>query len=76
MTKFEFYREIGQNLKDLLDEYGMTQRELAIRIGVSKQIISAYINGERKPTIENLANIAYVLECDINELIMVDEMII
>lgn len=76
MTKFEFYREIGQNLKDLLDEYEMTQRELAIRIGVSKQIISAYINGERKPTIENLANIAYVLECDINELIMVDEMII
>lgn len=76
MTKFEFYREIGQNLKDLLDEYGMTQRELAIRIGVSKQIISAYINGERKPTIENLANIAYVLECDINELIMIDEMII
>lgn len=76
MTKFEFYREIGQNLKDLLDEYGMTQRELAIRIGVSKQTISAYINGERKPSIENLANIAYVLECDINELIMIDEIVI
>lgn len=75
MTRCELYREIGENLRDLLEEYGMTQRELAEAIGVSKQTISAYCQGSRQPSIENLVNIAYVLECGINEIITVDEMI-
>lgn len=75
MTRRELYREIGENIGDLLEEYGMTQFELAEAIGVSKQTISAYRQGSRQPSIENLVNIAYVLECDISDLITCDEMI-
>ena len=75
MTTEDMNFEIGQNIKSILDEYGMSQKELADEIGVSKQIISSYIYGERQPTIKNLINIAYILNCDINELITCDDFI-
>lgn len=75
MTTLDLNIEIGHNIKTVLDEYGMTQKELADEIGVSKQTISAYICGERQPTIKNLINIAYVLECDIDDLITCDDFI-
>lgn len=75
-TKEDLILEIGMNIDSVLREYGMTQGELADEIGVSRQLINAYIRGERMPTIINLINIAYVLECDISELIMVDDFVI
>ena len=75
MTVRDMNLEIGQNIKSALDEYSMSQKELADEMGVSKQIISAYICGDRQPTVKNLVNIAYVLECDINELITCDDFI-
>lgn len=75
MTKKEFMRELGQNLKSVMEEYNMTQRELAKETNISKQTISAYVCGERMPSLDNLANIAYVLNCDLDELVIIDEMI-
>lgn len=75
MTSLDLNIEIGQNIAAALDEYGMTQKELADEIGVSKQTISAYICGERQPSIKNLVNIAYALECRIDDLITCDDFI-
>ena len=75
MTKKIFMMEFGENLQSLLDDWGMTQQELADDIKVSKQTISAYVCGTRMPSIENLINISHVLDCELNELIIVDEMI-
>ena len=72
MTELELMRDFGENLKSLLDEWGMSQQELADEIDVGKSTISKYINGTGMPSLVNVINIAYVLECNIEELIDID----
>lgn len=50
--------QFSRNLKQLREEAGLTQTQLADRIGVSRGSISFYENGDRIPDIEVLASIA------------------
>lgn len=47
-----------KNLSNLLEEEGITQRELAEKIGVTEVTISRYLSGERNPRIEIVSKIA------------------
>lgn len=76
MTEVQLAKEIGFNIKRALDEYDMTQVELSELTGISKSTITKYIYGDAIPSIRNLINIAYVLECSLTDLIDVDEFII
>ena len=50
----------GTKIKELRDASGMTQTELAERIGVSKSVISAYEKGIRNPSHKVIQSIAEV----------------
>lgn len=76
ISEAELMTEFGRNLKDLLDEYQMSQNELAEATEMSKAAISCYVNGERMPSLKALVNIAYVLECDIEELVNCDQFVV
>lgn len=76
MTEERLAREIGNNLKSVMYEYGVTQKELSELTGISRSTISKYIYGDMVPTLKNILNIAYALECDITELVDADEPII
>ena len=52
---------LGNRISDLLQRYGLTQRELAERVGVTEVSMSRYIKGERVPKGPIIANIAKVL---------------
>ena len=65
MTK----QETGARIGALLKQNGMTQKELAMRVGATEAAISKYINGEREPRAEVLANIATVLHSTSEELL-------
>lgn len=54
-------KELGQKILNVLHTKGISQKELAVRIGVSEGVISRYISGERDPKPEMLANIATAL---------------
>lgn len=54
-------REFGLRITETLQKRGMTQRELAERIGVTEAVISRYISGDREPKPDVLANIATAL---------------
>ncbi|GIJ95808.1 hypothetical protein CAPN001_03770 [Capnocytophaga stomatis] len=54
-------------IKDILKEKGLTQNELAEKLGVSQVALNKVINGN--PTIETLLKIANVLEVDVRDLI-------
>lgn len=69
MTEIEFMKQIGNNIRDALDDWGMSQQELADEAGISQTTISRYINGDIMPSLKNIINIAYVLECDLTKLI-------
>ena len=53
--------EERQWLKDLLREHGLTQEELAKRIGVSRELVTNWISGRRRPSLKHLRRIAEVL---------------
>lgn len=51
-------KELGSRILETLQKRGMTQKELAMRIGVTEAVISRYISGDREPKPDVLANIA------------------
>lgn len=51
----------GERVQLLLEEIGYTQREFATMIGVSEAALSRYLNDEREPKMEVIANIATAL---------------
>lgn len=60
---------IGDRIKKLLDESGYTQAELAGMVGVTVSAMSRYINNEREPKGEIIANLATALNTTSDYLI-------
>lgn len=54
-------KELGLRMAETLQKRGMTQKELAVRIGVTEAVMSRYVSGDRGPKPEMLANIATAL---------------
>ena len=54
-------KELGSRIPETVQKRGMTQKELAGRIGVTEAVISRYISGDREPKPDALANIATAL---------------
>ena len=52
---------LGARISDLLDQQGLSQRELAEKVGVTEVSMSRYIKGERTPKAPIIANIARAL---------------
>lgn len=76
MTEFEWLDIFGDNLKSLLEDANMTQRELADAAGISEACVSKYITKLQAPNFRAIINIAYALDIDISELIDFGERII
>ena len=60
---------MGTNLLLALHRRGMTQTELAARVGCSQSVISQYISGTRKPSMDKLLRMVEVLGVTANDLI-------
>lgn len=57
-------------LKERRQKAGLSQEELASRIGVEKSTISKWEKGTTSPTIDRLQHVADVLGCDLVELLI------
>ena len=75
MSEVEFIDIFGDNLRDLMEEVGIGQNELAREIGVDNSTISYYINKKRMPTLRAFVNICIALECDMDDLVPMYEYI-
>lgn len=69
MSESEWLDLFGDNLRFMLYEANMTQRELADAAGLSESVISDYINKRKMPGIRAVLNIAHALDVDIADLI-------
>lgn len=60
---------IGKRLESILTEKGMTQRELAVKMNLSPQAISLWVNDKSDPDLENFKLLAEIMEVSADELL-------
>lgn len=65
----EKYRVIGSNIRMVRNAIGISQTELANRVGSDKSAISRYENGTQRPSLETLMRIADALDVDLVDLL-------
>ena len=53
-----YYSEFGENLKKLRISRNLTQKELGLKVGLSKAVVSKYENSLGYPTFDTLIRIA------------------
>lgn len=59
---------IGNNIRNIRKEKGMTLQQIADIIGCSPQLISQYESGKRQPKLETKKKIADALGCDVSDI--------
>ncbi|WP_078382084.1 helix-turn-helix transcriptional regulator [Sutcliffiella halmapala] len=60
-------------IKDLRKARKMTQEDLAIQVGVSRQSIIAIESGKYNPSLELAYNISKAFDCIIEEVFLLEE---
>ncbi|MGN0589829.1 MAG: helix-turn-helix transcriptional regulator [Ruminiclostridium sp.] len=60
---------ISRAIKRLRNNAGLTQVELAERIGISQGSLSSYENGKDIPSVNTLIRMADVFNCTLDELV-------
>ena len=65
--------EFGQKLKELRIHSGLTQKQLAERMGVSKSVISYYKLQERSPSPEILIQLASIFHVSSDYLLGIEK---
>lgn len=62
-------KDLPEKLKLLRAKYGLSQKQVADKLGVSPSIVSGYETGERTPSTEILLSISYLYNCSIDYLL-------
>lgn len=57
-------------IKEVLDEKGIKQTWLAEKLGKSYNMVNAYAQNRRQPSLEDLYRIADILKIDVKELLI------
>lgn len=60
--------DLGEKIKQLRTERGITQTQLARKLNLSKSSISKYESGQKFPTLEILINMAAFFHTSLDEL--------
>ena len=61
--------EFSERLKDLRKQVGLTQVDVAEKLGISQPAYASWERGVKKPTQENLVKIAQVLNVSVDYLV-------
>lgn len=64
--------KFGETIVLLRKEKGMTQKDLADKLGVTDKVVSRWETGKNYPDIETLKKLAEVLDVSVNELLQGD----
>ncbi|HJA01848.1 MAG TPA: helix-turn-helix domain-containing protein [Candidatus Gallimonas gallistercoris] len=65
--------QIRERLAEAIRNSGMTQTELARRLGIRQPTIGQYLSGRSMPALDTFANLCKVLDVDANDILCLDE---
>ena len=57
------------SVKEMRQKRGLTQKQLADRLGVKQQNVSDWERSLRSPSVKNLKKLAEILNCQIDDLV-------
>ena len=61
--------EIRQRLADAIRQSGMTQTEIACKVGIKQPTIGQYLSGRAMPSLETFANLCKVLDVSADDIL-------
>ncbi len=61
--------QIRKRLQEAIKQSGMTQTQIAKKIGVRQQTIANYLHQNKMPALDTFANLCKVLEVDTNYIL-------
>ena len=62
------YKAVGQRIRQLRCQHGMTQEDLSEKAEVSMSFIGLLERGEQKPSLETMVRLADTLDCSLDYL--------
>lgn len=65
--------KFNENLKNAREKRGLSQKDVAEKIGVAKSTYSLYESGNREPNVQTIKKIADLLKITADELLGLDE---
>ena len=65
--------QIRKKIAEAIKQSGLTQTELARRLGIKQQTVSHYVKGDKMPALDTLANLCAVLDLDANSILCVKD---
>ena len=66
------FAQVGKNISNLMTQSGMTQQNLADKLGISKQVMSKIIKGNKAINVTELSQIASILGITTDTLLTVE----
>lgn len=66
--------DLGKNIKELRKKAGLSQLELAERLGVSRSAVSSWEVNRNEPNIQDISKMSALFRCPLNMLIDPDNM--
>lgn len=73
MENLPLIDKIKERLSKAIVESGMSQKEIAAKVGISQQMISYYKCRQKVPSIDNLAILCKFLDVDTNYILCIDD---
>ncbi|MDD4923967.1 MAG: helix-turn-helix transcriptional regulator [Dehalococcoidales bacterium] len=68
MTKEIIFIKFGNRVREIRNDAGISQEELAFRAGIHRTYLGGIERGERNPSLKNIDRIAKALNIEIAEL--------
>lgn len=65
----EISKKLGQNIKRIREQKGMTQGDICRALNLDRGYISSIENGKRNPTLSTLKKLADALKISVDELL-------
>ena len=62
------HAKLGERIKELRKQLGMTQEDLAFKVGLDRSYMGFVERGEKNPTVATLAKIAKSLKTPLSQL--------
>ena len=73
MAKKILIEEIRARLSNEIKNSGKSQIAIAKELGISQQMISCYVHGQKLPAIDTLSRLCKFLDVDTNYILCIDD---